>query len=242
MLWWHRFVKLRLSMCFTAHIYDVLMRSRFLLRNNKVENKLHTSKSSKTQRKSLFDDKWMTGKTRIYLEGDVQTLRSRSLTMMQKETNKQWVTLRFLLLSAPDYVPFKVCRKKQNLVKSHEYSHPGERVSKVRCVSSSLFILSARRGDLSPVGYSAVMMMMMMMVMIIIIIRRIIGTPEAESPHELTDHHRVNSSAPPLLSVTPFICADIRTYRKRLSPLILPMKSPISRRYWHLSAHAPISA
>ena len=85
---------------------------------------------------------------------------------------------------------------------------------------SSLFILSRRRRDLSPVGYSAVS---------VIITRHIIGTPEAKSPLELTDHHLHavwSSLRTPPFRYSIYLCDT--QLQEAFFQLILPMKFPIS--------------
>lgn len=137
----------------------------------------------------------------------------------------------FLLLSGPDYVPFKVFSsvgkiKVRRIFAEHPWSSRGERSGAPSpvcvCPPHFLFCLSDAVTCLSPVGYSAVSV-----IIIIIIIRRIIGTPEAESPLELTDHHRVKSSAPPSSALL-HLSVRYTHLQEAFSPLILPMKFPIS--------------
>lgn len=88
---------------------------------------------------------------------------------------------------------------------------------------ASLFILSRRSGDLSLVGYSAVS---------VILIRRIICTPEAESPLEFADHHL--NAVRSFLRHPPFRCSIYlcdTLLQEASSLLILPLKSPISTAY-----------
>lgn len=109
------------------------------------------------------------------------------------------------------------------VLRSKSRVRPRSSSSSVVLKWSWLFILSRRRGDLSPVGYSATSVM--------ITIRRITGTSKPKSPHELTDHHLYAVSSflplPSLLFRYSIYLCDTRLQEASFL-LILPLKFPIS--------------